>query len=248
MKAILFDLDGVIADTKEIHYSALNEAIHLIAGEQYIITNSEHVNLFDGLKTLTKLNMLSKMKGLDPSTFTTINNKKQELTIKKFSEIEKDERMISIFKRLKDLNYIIGCCTNCISRTAYTALANVGVLPYIDLVLTNDDVKNAKPHPEIYWKAMSMLSISPSDTLIVEDSPQGLQAAFESGAHTITVKNSTDVTYEKIINKIKNKKIMNKKWIDEKMNVLIPMAGRELDFLRLVILFRSHLLKLMVSL
>ena len=63
VKLILFDLDGVITDTKEVHYNALNNAIAEIH-PKYIITEKEHLNKFDGLKTGTKLKMLSEDKGL----------------------------------------------------------------------------------------------------------------------------------------------------------------------------------------
>jgi phosphoglycolate phosphatase-like HAD superfamily hydrolase len=63
VKLILFDLDGVITDTKEIHYRTLNNAISEI-DPKYIITEHEHVTRYDGLKTITKLNMLTEDKGL----------------------------------------------------------------------------------------------------------------------------------------------------------------------------------------
>jgi len=223
-KLILFDLDGVIVDTKDIHYKALNDAISLV-DPKYIITEAEHVSRYDGLKTRTKLNMLSEEKGLPYTDHQKIYDKKQQLTIYHFSQILTNEKMIEIFKFLRKEGYMIGCCTNCIRRTALVALAKVGVIEYLDVIMTNDDVKNAKPHPEIYWNAMSIMGCLPEETLIIEDSPQGLLAATRSKAEVIRVKNSSDVTLEKIKSKLKIKKKIMNKWTDEKMNVLIPMAG-----------------------
>jgi len=223
-KLILFDLDGVIVDTKDIHYKALNDAISLV-DPKYIITEAEHVSRYDGLKTRTKLNMLSEEKGLPYTDHQKIYDKKQQLTIYHFSQILTNEKMIEIFKFLRKEGYMIGCCTNCIRRTALVALAKVGVIEYLDVIMTNDDVKNAKPHPEIYWNAMSIMGYLPEETLIIEDSPQGLLAATRSKAEVIRVKNSSDVTLEKIKSKLKIKKKIMNKWTDEKMNVLIPMAG-----------------------
>jgi len=96
----------------------------------------------------------------------------------------------------------------------------------MDLIISNEDVKNSKPHPEMYWKAMSMMSVLPEETLIVEDSPHGLLAASRSRANVLRVDNPSDLTFEKIQNKLKENKIMSiPKWQGGKMNVLIPMAG-----------------------
>jgi dTDP-glucose pyrophosphorylase len=91
--------------------------------------------------------------------------------------------------------------------------------------MTNDDVKNPKPHPEMYWKAMSMMGCLPEETLIIEDSPQGLLSAVRSRADVVRVKNSADVSLDKIYTKLKTKKTIMNKWHDEKMNIVIPMAG-----------------------
>ena len=223
-KLVLFDLDGVIVDTKEIHYRALNDAISQV-DPKYIITELEHVARYDGLKTRTKLNMLSEEKGLPYTDHQQIYDEKQRLTIYHFSQIQTNERMREIFKTLSEDGYMVGCCTNCIRRTALVALAKVGVIEYLDVIMTNDDVKNAKPHPEIYWKAMSIMGCLPEETLIIEDSPQGLLSATRSRADYIRVKNSKDVTLDKIYKKLQVKKKIMNKGHDEKMNILIPMAG-----------------------
>ena len=223
-KLVLFDLDGVIVDTKQVHYEALNDAISQV-DPKYIITEAEHIARYDGLKTLTKLNMLSEEKGLPYTDHQEIYKHKQELTIKHFSKIPTSEKMRGIFKTLRDDGYLVGCCTNCIRRTALVALSKVGVIEYLDVIITNDDVKNPKPHPEIYWKAMSMMGCLPEETLIIEDSPQGLLSATRSKADVIRVNNSAHVSLDKIHKRLKTKKKIMNKWHDEKMNVLIPMAG-----------------------
>ena len=100
IKLILFDLDGVITDTKEIHYRTLNNAIAEV-GSEYVITEYEHVTKYDGLKTLTKLNMLTKHKGLPQELHKQIYDKKQKLTLEEFAYITPDENILSIFKKLK---------------------------------------------------------------------------------------------------------------------------------------------------
>jgi dTDP-glucose pyrophosphorylase len=105
-------------------------------------------------------------------------------------------------------------------------LSKIGLIEYMDLIISNEDVKNSKPHPEMYWKAMSMMSVLPEECLIVEDSPHGLLAASRSRANVLRVDNPSDLTFDKIQNKLKENKIMSiPKWQGGKMNVLIPMAG-----------------------
>jgi len=87
-------------------------------------------------------------------------------------------------------------------------------------------VCNSKPHPEMYWKAMSMMKVLPEETLIVEDSPPGLLAASRSRAIVLRVDDPSDLTTDKIKTKMKENKIMEiPKWQGGSLNVLIPMAG-----------------------
>ena len=221
IKLILFDLDGVLIKAKDIHYRALNRAL----GEHYAITPEEHLGKFDGLPTKVKLRLLTEKKGLPEEDYDRIWTHKQDLTLEMFrEELKHDEKLISLFKHLRSEGYEIGCCSNSIRRTVLTALSRIGVIEYCDIILSTDDVTNTKPHPEMYWKAISMMNRLPEETLVVEDNPHGLLAATRSGAQVLRVDDPDDVTLEKIETKLKGKP-MTVKWQDKKLNVLIPMAG-----------------------
>jgi HAD superfamily hydrolase (TIGR01509 family) len=73
---------------------------------------------------------------------------------------------------------------------------------YLDCFLSNEDVKNPKPDPEIYIKAIESLRMKPKECLVVEDNKNGIKAAIQSGAHLFEVKEVSDVTYDNIINRI----------------------------------------------
>jgi dTDP-glucose pyrophosphorylase len=78
----------------------------------------------------------------------------------------------------------------------------------------------------MYWKTMSKIGCLPEETLIVEDSPYGLLAASRSKAHVMRVGSPKDVNYINIHKYLNKEKVsMTPKWKDEKLNVLIPMAG-----------------------
>jgi HAD superfamily hydrolase (TIGR01509 family) len=224
-KLIIFDLDGVLVEAKQIHYETLNKALAEV-DDFYVITEAEHLSTYDGLKTSQKLELLSKNKGLLKKYYEQIWNRKQELTIEAISELKQDERLISIFRELRSRGYQLACCSNSIRRSVLVMLSKIGLIEYMDLILSNEDVKNSKPHPEMYWKAMSMMSVLPEETLIVEDSPPGLLAASRSRANVLRVNNPHDLDLSKIISKLDQYKNMTTpKWQGGKMNVLIPMAG-----------------------
>ena len=220
IKLVLFDLDGVLIDAKKLHYDALNLAL----GDKYYISIDEHTNIYDGRKTKEKLNMLTMNKGLPVELYDQVYTEKQKLTLELISQLKPIDEIISLFKELESQHYLIGVCSNSIRRTVLTALAKTELIEYCSIILSNEDVKNSKPHPEMYWKAMSMMGVLPENTLIVEDSPPGLLAAQRSRANYIRVDDPWDVTREKILPNLEGKKIM-KKWKDENLNVLIPMAG-----------------------
>lgn len=225
IKLIAFDLDGVLVEAKHIHFDALNSALAEI-DNKFIISEQDHLSLFDGLKTNQKLQILSEKRNLPTKKHQQIWDRKQEITLEKISNLQIDNHLVEIFKKLKNNNFLIACCSNSIRKSVFVMLSKIGIIEYFDIILSNEDVNNSKPHPEIYWKAMSKLSVLPEETLIVEDSPHGLLSAHRTNANVLRVKNPKDLTFDKLIEKIYNKKpTMNAKWQDSNLNVLIPMAG-----------------------
>lgn len=225
IKLIIFDLDGVLVEAKNIHFESLNKAL----GEDYAIEWNEHLSLYDGLKTNQKLEMLSKRKGLPESSHEDIWNLKQKYTLEALSNLKNDPLLQNTMNNLVLDGYKLAVCSNSIRKTVLTVLSKLGLIEFVDLIISNEDVKNSKPHPEMYWKAISMMSCLPEETLIVEDSPYGLLAASRSKSNIMRVKSPSEVTYLNIDNRIKEIKSENKnmspKWKDEKLNVLVPMAG-----------------------
>jgi HAD superfamily hydrolase (TIGR01509 family) len=225
IKLIIFDLDGVLVEAKKIHYDTLNQAL-LEISNNYVISEAEHLSIYDGLKTNQKLELLTQNKGLAPNTYESVWNRKQQLTIEAISKLQPDSEKIKLFKELRDSGYKLACASNSIRRSVLVMLAKIGIIEFMDLIISNEDVKNSKPHPEMYWKTMSMMGVLPEETLIVEDSPHGLLAASRSRAMVLRVDNPTDLTLEKLETKLKQKKNMSiPKWQGGKLNVLIPMAG-----------------------
>ena len=224
-KLIIFDLDGVLVEAKNIHYEALNEAL----GEKYEISWNEHLSTYDGLKTVQKLNMLSERKGLPKNKHNEIWNTKQKITLQRLKELKPCSKLQNIMSQLSQDTYYIAVCSNSIRKTCLTVLSKLGIMEYMDLIISNEDVQNSKPHPEMYWTAISKMGCLPEETLIVEDSPYGLLAASRSKSHVLRVKNTEEVTWDNISKKLtqinKGQNMKSPAWRDETLNVLIPMAG-----------------------
>jgi HAD superfamily hydrolase (TIGR01509 family) len=227
IKLIIFDLDGVLVDAKELHYEALNQALESI-DPKYVIERDEHLSTYDGLNTTKKLQMLSERKGLPVEAHNNVWKKKQEMTVRIISNYKRDERICSVLERLRDEGYTICVASNSIRETVKMMLLRKGFMEYIDFFYSNQDVKFPKPNPEIYLQCMIKAGVSPKETIIVEDSHIGRKAAQESGAFLCPVIDSDDVTYEKLnehIEKHEERKHLTPKWQGGKMKVLIPMAG-----------------------
>tara|TARA_B100001250_G_scaffold236470_1_gene203102 strand:+ start:3953 stop:5341 length:1389 start_codon:yes stop_codon:yes gene_type:complete len=225
---VIFDLDGVLVDARELHYDALNRALATV-DQKYVVQRQEHLSTYDGLPTSKKLNMLTKNKGLPKELHNTVWQRKQEMTYKIISEeMEHDVRMRDVLRRLREDGYRICCASNSIRESVKMMLLKKGLLEYVEFIYSNQDVKHPKPSPEMYLKCMIKAGIGPKYTLIVEDSHIGRKAALSSGAALCAVRNPDDVTYEKVKGAIehnfKSQKIITP-WQGGKMNVLIPMAG-----------------------
>lgn len=227
IKLVVFDLDGVLVDAREIHYEALNAALADI-DHKYVIGRQEHLSIYDGLSTTKKLNMLTKNKDLPKEFHNAVWSLKQKKTVEIIDRFNKDIRICNILKKLKLDGYTVACATNSIRKTAKLQLLRRGFFEHIDFLYSNQDVQRPKPSAEIYMRCMLRAGVDPNETVIVEDSHHGRKAAINSGGHLCAVKNSTDVTYGKIrnlIDKINKKENVKPKWQGGKMNVLIPMAG-----------------------
>ena len=227
IKLIIFDLDGVLVDARELHYNALNKALNSI-DEKYVIQRDEHLSTYDGLSTTKKLGMLTKNKGLPLELHDSVWKLKQDMTIKIIDGFSVDERIQSILRSLKSEGYKIACATNSIRETAKLQLIRKGFFEYIDFMYSNQDVKNPKPSSEMYLKCMIKAEVNPNETVIVEDSHIGRKGALSSGAYLCAVEDCSDVSYEKVkrsINLANEKEEVKPKWQGGNMNVLIPMAG-----------------------
>lgn len=233
-KLVIFDLDGVLIDFKDFHFEALNRALAEV-DPKFVISKEDHIKRFDGKPTATKLLMLNLERALPIEKINEINERKQELTQNLIYEhVNESEELKFLFSSIRKTGCWVAVASNSKVSTVYAALQKLGLLEYVDSFFGNTDVDRAKPHPDIYWHVMQSFDVEPAETVIVEDSPVGLAAAYASGANVIRVSNSNEVRGFYIhallgchINDILGPKLKSKstKWSAPELTVLIPMAG-----------------------
>ncbi len=224
IKGLIFDLDGVLVDTKKIHFDALNFALKKLNYRE--ISLRDHIDIYDGLPTSIKLKKLNEKKiinKIDINKIIKIKNKKTEILLNK--NIKFNSKIFKLFSKLSK-EYKICIATNAIKATLDSCLNKMKLKKFISEAFSNSDVKKNKPHPEIYLKCLVSMGLKPKEVIIFEDSSHGVMAAQDSGCNLFTVKKLSDINYSNIKNFMKNINENSKNyWSDPKLNILIPMAG-----------------------
>ena len=192
IKLVIFDLDGVLVDACEWHRIALNEALKEISS--YEISLEEHYSTFNGIPTKKKLEILVSRGIVKTKDVEKIYKQKQIKTIETISKLCKTRtEKIEMLKYLKSKNIKLACYTNSIRETGVLMLKNTGIFHLFDKFVSNQDVEKPKPDPEGYRKLMNFFDIPKNNTLIIEDSPKGFEAAYKSGARVFRVLNQEHV-------------------------------------------------------
>lgn len=200
IKAILFDMDGVLIDAKDWHYEALNQALAIFGME---INRYDHLVTYDGLPTKKKLEMLTLERGLPRALHSFINDMKQEFTFQLgYAKCKPTFNHQYALSHLKARGYRMAACSNSIRKTMEVLFERAALTSYFDFYLSNEDVKESKPHPEMYSTAIQRLKLQPYECLILEDNENGIKAAQASGAHLLIIHDVHEVNLENITKRI----------------------------------------------
>lgn len=192
IRAIIFDMDGVLIDAREWHYDALNHALRVFGHE---IGPEEHLATYDGLPTSAKLNMLSETRGLPRGLHSLINHLKQIVTMDLVSQ-----RCRPLFQhryalaKLKDEGFLLAVASNAIRASVDAMMVKADLARFLDVTFSNEDVTDAKPHPEIYQRTCERLGVRPSEVVVIEDAEYGVLAATRAGCHVLRVAGVEEVT------------------------------------------------------
>lgn len=201
IRAVVFDMDGVLIDAKEWHYEALNRALGLFG---YSISRMDHLTTFDGLPTRKKLELLTLDRGLPRGLHAFLNDLKQvyttEIIHQKCRPVFAHEYALA---KLKGLGYKLAVASNSVRATVELMMDRSNLRPHLDLLLSNQDVRNAKPDPEMYLTAAQRLGLSPGECLVVEDNPHGVKSAEAAGCPVLVVEGVEDVNLGSVLDALR---------------------------------------------
>jgi len=218
IKLIIFDLDGVLVDSKDMHFRTLNHG--LVMSGYPPITYREHLAKYDGRPTAEKLTMLDKKKeykGLWKHS-GYIKDAKQEATIKWIDQTwEADTEILDVISYLHDQKYIIHVASNAKWETLYKFLTKMGILPFVSFFISAQD-EQPKPSCAMYVRCMKEARIKdPSQVLVLEDHDLGRQAARKLKTRFLLVQDSTDLHYNNIFSRLIYR---------ANLQLIIPAAGK----------------------
>lgn len=196
IKAVVFDMDGVLIEAKDWHFEAMNRALRLFGME---ISRYDHLVTYDGLPTKKKLEMLSLERGLPLGLHQFIYEMKQQYTMEiVYARCKPRFYHEFVLSKLKLEGYKMAVCSNSIRDTVEVMLRKASLIDYMEFLISNQDVEYPKPHSQMYDTAIKRLGITPEECLILEDNENGIKAAIASGAHVLKVESVEAVNYQNI--------------------------------------------------
>ena len=207
IKAVVFDMDGVLVDARDWHFKALNRALALFG---FSISIEDHEANFDGLPTKKKLEMLSIKNSLPIGLHDFINELKQKYTIELIHRYCRPSfKHEYALQQLKHHGFKIGLASNSIMATIHLMMEYTALQEYLDFIISAENVEHGKPNPEIYTKIFFHLGVNPCEVVVVEDNENGVVAATKSGAHVMRVANPSEVNLEAILDFIEDLGVTN---------------------------------------
>lgn len=190
-KGLIFDLDGTLADTMPIHYVAWKNA----AAKYGIDFTPELFAQLAGIPlypTVERLNQLFG-KNIDPKEMGDLKEAEFELNMHLTPEI----KIVTDLVRENYGRIPMAVGTGSSRRLSLKTLKNIGMENYFSILVSSEDVKNFKPHPETFLKCADLMGVDPTDCQVFEDGVLGMQAAREAGMMVVDVTQYYEVTIGK---------------------------------------------------
>ena len=186
IKAVIFDLDGVIVSTDDCHFRAWKR----MADEEGIYFDREINNRLRGVSRMASLDIV-----LERAKREYSEREKQELAERKneyykelICELMPDDILPGVMDKLENLKENgIKIAIGSSSKNTPIILKQIGLDGYFDAVSDGNNITHSKPDPEVFLKAAEMLNIPPEDCMIVEDADAGIEAGKRAGMKTLAV-------------------------------------------------------------
>ncbi len=184
IKALIFDLDGTLADTMPLHLESWQEV-----GRQFGVPITDHmINELAGTPTIEVMKLLNERYGwsADPIEVYKAKNESYARLKKIAGQTKPISDVLKVAELYKELMPVaIG--TGSTRVDAEEAIADLGIENWFEALITADEVTLGKPHPETYLKCAKALNIAPEDCLVYEDGPMGIVSALNAKMTAINI-------------------------------------------------------------
>ncbi len=192
---LIFDVDGVIADTESVNARASIKVFEDVFGIKGVKRQDFEAGLGRGAAEYVKA--AAGIHGLEPTEeqIEKATQLRQEYFLKILSQepLPPFPGVLELIEQaLQKEDFRVAIATSSTLEKSRAVLKSAHI-PYEKMVyITGNDVKNKKPHPELFLLAAKRMGIEPANCVVIEDAPNGVQAAKAAGARCIAVTNSTD--------------------------------------------------------
>jgi len=184
--AILFDMDGVLIDSLDSWWHALNEALKKFKHQE--ITRDEFITTYWGHDLKENLRRLNLSPEVAPFCNITYGNYIEYIRI--YPDTKPTLQRLTSYKKIIITNTPMDCARQILNRFQITK--------YFETIITSDDVKKAKPDPEIVYKACERLGVHPSTVLLIGDTDSDVKAGKAAGCTVVGLKVNADITIQRL--------------------------------------------------
>ncbi len=186
VKAVLFDLDGVLVDTAIYHFQAWRRLAAEL-GYSFSVVDNEQLK---GVSRVESLELILNWAGLEKSETekAVLLTKKNQWYLELIEQLSPEHLLagsLDVLKKLreKDIRIALGSA----SKNALGILEKTGIVDYFDALIDGNVVQLSKPNPEVFLKGAEALGIEPACCLVLEDAQAGIDAARAAGMQVIGV-------------------------------------------------------------
>lgn len=194
IKAVIFDLDGVIVTTDDCHYTAWKK----MADDEGIYFDRKINERLRGVSRMQSLEIVLEKsdKAYTEQEKLALAAKKNAYYVDLIQKLTPHDVLGGVMKNLKTLKeHRIKIAIGSSSKNTPIILNRIGLADYFDAVSDGNNIKNSKPDPEVFLKAAEMLNSAPEDCMIVEDADAGIEAGRRAGMKTFALGNATGADF-----------------------------------------------------